>query len=368
MPRRILYIHGISEIGGSERDLLQLLRLIDRQQWEPYVVCPEGPLSREVEKLKVSVYPMRLPAWRKLIDVFSIPRAVWLLFKSMRDMKINLVHVNDYWWAPISYIACRMAGLPCIVHIRQEIEPRRVREYWLRRPQKLVAVSNRIRDVAIESGVDPTRIMVIYSGIDVALTSNPAEDKRVRDDYHLSDRQPVIGTVANLFPRKGHEYLLQALIEVRKKLPDIHCLIIGEGDNRYRAMLLEMIQTHGLTRVVTLAGFQEDMMAHIAAMDVFVLPSVMEGFGIVLLEAMAMGRPIVATAVGGIPEVIEDHVTGVLVPPRDPKALAQKILYLLENPQVAEKLGHAGRARVVERFSLQQMISHFHRLYGELVS
>ena len=76
MPRRILYIHGVSEIGGAERDLLQLLRLIDRQQWEPYVVCPEGPLSREVEKLKVSVYPMNLPSWRKPKDVFGIPGAV----------------------------------------------------------------------------------------------------------------------------------------------------------------------------------------------------------------------------------------------------------------------------------------------------
>jgi len=369
MPKRILFIHGISEIGGAEQDLLRLLERIDRQQFEPYVVCPpEGPLIREIEQLKVAVHPMNIPPWRKLKGVMRIPFAAWSLFKLIKDLQIDLVHVNEYWWGPIGYIASRMADVPCVVHIRQEIEPCRAKQYWFKKPHRMIAVSNRIRNVAMEAGVDPARITVIYSGIDTANVASPTEGKLIRDHYGLSSIQPVIGTVANLFPRKGYEYLIEALVEIRKKIPDVHCLIVGEGDHRYRTILMEMVMTRDLDRVVTFAGFQQDIVAHIAALDVFVLPSVMEGFGIVLLEAMAMGKPVVATDVGGIPEVVEDKVTGFLVPPRNGDALAQKILYLLENLQIAVELGQAGRMRAIEKFSVDCTVSQLNRLYGKLIA
>ena len=368
MSKRILYIHGICQIGGAEQDLLRLLKWIDHQQFEPIVVCPPmGPLIREVEQLKIQVYPMSLPSWRKLRGLLAIPFAAWSLFKLIKRLQINLVHVNDYWWGPIAYMASRMAHIPCIVHIRQEIEPCRVKQYWLQKPDRMIAVSNRIKNVAIESGVDPARITVIYSGIDTSLTVSPDDGKKIREHYHLTVNQPVIGTVANLFPRKGYEYLIEALVEIRKKTPDIHCLIVGDGDIRYRTMLLDMVQRKGLRQVVTFTGFQEDVLTHISAMDIFVLPSLMEGFGIALLEAMAMGKPVVATDVGGIPEIMEDTVTGVLVPPRNSGALAQKIFQLLESPKLRGYLGSNGRTRVVERFSIDRMITQIKTLYGELV-
>jgi glycosyltransferase involved in cell wall biosynthesis len=367
-PKRILYIHGISAIGGAERDLLCLFERIDRQRFEPFVVCPpDGPLIREVKQLKVPVYPMSLPSWHKLKSTFFIPWAVWSLFKLIRDLKIDLVHVNEYWWGPISYIASRMAHVPCVVHIRQEIEPRRIKQYWFKKPDRMIAVSNHIRNVAIKSGVDPTHVVVIYSGINTSVTVSPNDGKKVRQQYQLTASQPVIGTVASLFPRKGHEYLLEALVEIRKKIPDIHCLIIGEGDDRYRTMLLEMVQVHDLKQVVTFTGFQQEVLVHIATMDIFVLPSVLEGFGIVLLEAMAMGKPVVATTVGGISEVVEDQVTGLLVPPKDSGTLAKKILYLLKNLPIGEKLGLAGRARVLKCFSSERMVSQLQNLYLELI-
>jgi glycosyltransferase involved in cell wall biosynthesis len=367
MPKRILYIHGISEIGGAEKDLLRLLERLDRKQFEPFVVCPQGPLVRELERLKAPTYPMTLPSWRKLKDIFSIPLAVWSLFILIRELQVKLVHVNEYWWGPIGYMASKTAHVPCVVYIRQEIEPRRVRQYWFKKPDRLIAVSSRIRNVAVEAGVDPSRITVIYSGIDTSLAANPDQGKKIREQYKLTASQPVIGTVANLFARKGHEYLLEALVEIRKKIPDIHCLIVGEGDVSYSKMLFEIVKTESLSQNVTFAGFQRDIAAHIAAMDIFVLPSVLEGFGIVLLEAMIMGKPVVATTAGGIPEVVEDHVTGLLVAPRDHGALAEKILYLLENSSMRKKFGGAGRARVLERFSLESTVSQLQNLYAELI-
>lgn len=369
MPKRILYIHGISEIGGSERDLLCLLKRLDRAKWDPFVVCPpDSPLLKEVERFRIAVYPMNLPSWRKLKGAIRVPLAVWSLFNLIRAIKIDLVHVNDYWWGPIAYLASSMARIPCVVHIRQEIEPCRVRQYWFKKPRRLIAMSERIKSVATGSGVNPSRITVIYSGIDTSHTVDPSEGKRIRDHYHLSPHQPVIGTVANLFPRKGYEYLIQALVEINRKNPGVHCLIVGEGDEVYRARLLEMIQEKGLEEMVTFAGFQSDVLPYIAAMDIFVLPSVMEGFGIVLLEAMAMGRPVVATAVGGIPEVVQDGITGFLVPPRDSESLAKRLLYLFNHPEEREKFGQTGRQRVVEVFSASRMATDLQNLYEEVIS
>jgi glycosyltransferase involved in cell wall biosynthesis len=254
-----------------------------------------------------------------------------------------------------------------VVHIRQEIEPQRVRQYKLSGPEKLIAVSRSIQRVAIESGVDPSRIEVVYSGIDTGRSISPSEGRRLRNQYGIPPDRLVIGTVANLFPRKGYEYLIQAVMEVNRKKPGICCLIVGEGDEVYRSKLQEMVQKNGLEKIVTFLGFQQDVPSHIAAMDIFVLPSIMEGFGIVLLEAMAVGKPIVATTVGGIPEIVEDQVTGFLVPPRNSGALAQKIMDLLENPDLREKLGQAGKARVLDRFSVQRMTLQLQDIYRGLV-
>lgn len=369
MPKRILYIHGVSEIGGAEKDLLRLLERFDRQRFEPFIVCPpDGQLVKKLEQLKVPVYPKSLPSWRKLKDTFALPFAAWFLFKLIRDLKINLVHANDYWWGPISYIASRMAQVPCVVHIRQEVESPRIKQYWFKKPAKMIAVSDRIRNVVVESGVDPTRVTVIYSGINTSLAVDPDAGKKIREQYRLTDNQPVIGTVANLFQRKGYEYLISSIVEVRRKIPDLHCLIIGEGDPDYYALLTEMVQKQGLSRAITFTGFQSAVLAHIAAMDIFVLPSLMEGFGIVLLEAMMMGKPIVATNVGGIPEIVDNMVTGFLVPPRDSSALAQKILCLLESRNLREQLGRKGKSRVVELFSINRTVAQIETLYRELTA
>jgi len=367
MTKRILYVHGISKIGGAEQELLRVLEHLDREQFLPFVVCPgSGPLLNQVRKLGVLVYPASLPPWRKIKTILKIPGAVWLIFRLIRDLRIDLVHVNDYWWGPLTSMAARIAKVPCVVHIRQEVEPIRIPQYWFKKPQRLIAVSNGIKKVVVESGVEASKIIVLHSGVDTSMSADAAEGKRIRDCYGLLPDQPVIGTVANIFPRKGHEFLIEAIREIQKELPRIHCLIIGEGDPDYRALLLERIEKAGLEKAITFTGFQSGVLAYIAAMDVFVLPSLLEGFGIVLLEAMIMERPVVATAVGGIPEIVEDQATGFLVPPGNSRALTEKILTFLRDPALRKRLGQAGRKRVLEHFSIDCMVSQLQKLYGEL--
>jgi glycosyltransferase involved in cell wall biosynthesis len=370
MPKRVLYVHGISEIGGAEKELLRLLERIDRSRFEPLAVCPpDGPLRHELERLKVPVHPMRLPAWRKLRDLPAIPGTIRALARVVKEQRVGLVHVNDYWWGPIGYLAAKRARIPCVVHIRQEIELRRVKQYRLEKPCRLIAVSHGIREVAVSAGIDPARIAVLYSGIDPLKKVDKADRQRIRALHGLSEKQPVIGTVANLFPRKGCEYLIEATAEIAKKIPDIRCLIVGgEGDNRYCEALIGLVRERGLEERVIFAGFQDDVFSHLSAMDLFVLPSLMEGFGIVLIEAMAMEKPVVATEVGGVPEIVEDRVTGFLVPPRNAGALSGKILCLLENRRMAREFGRSGRARVLEHFTADRMVAALQSLYGELIS
>ncbi len=368
MPVKVLYIHGVAELGGAETDLLSFVQGLNREEFQAIVACPaQGPLRKQLQALHVPVCEVRLPAWRKLRDVLRIPKSVLALVRLIRKWQVDVVHVNDYWWAPVGWLASRICKVPCIVHIRQQIEPRRIKQYWLSKPDQLLAVSENIRSVAIDAGVKPQRIQLAYSGIHLTCQFDAVDTTSVRRQHHLKPDRPVIGSVANLFPRKGHEYLLEALVEVRKEIPDIYCFIVGEGDHRYQEKLHEIVQMRGLQRCVTFSGFQKNVMEYVAAFDVFVLPSVLEGFGIVLLEAMALKKPIVASRVGGIPEVVEDGVTGLLVPPGDPKSLARVLVRLLRDPPTRFRMGQAGRQRLENYFTLEQTMAKLQGLYRSLV-
>lgn len=368
VPIKILYVHGITEIGGAETDLLAILQDLHRDHFSPSVACPPtGALVERMRDIGIPVIPFSFPAWRKLKDLWRLPFAVRSLAAVLHKEKFDLVHSNDYWWTPMVWLASRISGIPCLVHVRQEIEPRRVKQYWLTKPARLLAICRDIRQAAIHGGVDPHRVQVVYSGLNLSSIGH-LPSGRIRARYGLSPGQPVIGAVANLFPRKGYESLLKALAEIRVVIPDIHCIIVGEGDEAYGQSLIALAKELELTAAVTFAGFQREVLAHMADCDVMVLPSLLEGFGMVLLEAMAMAKPVVASRVGGIPEAVEDGVTGVLVPPGNSGELAGALLRLLKDPALRDTMGKAGRKRVETMFSLERTIEELESTYRQLVS
>ncbi|MCH7615092.1 MAG: glycosyltransferase family 4 protein [Nitrospinae bacterium] len=367
MPKNVLYVHGIGEIGGAEKDLLSYLCLLDRTEFLPHVVCPgSGTLIEEVKRLHVPVMALQLPPWRKLKNRFQVPWAVWKLVKIFRQWNIDIVHVNDYWWAPVAYLAAKICRIPVIVHIRAQIEPVRIKQYWLDKPDYLCPVSKDIENVVLSMAVTPSHVHVTYSGIDLDRFCHTEDQREIRRRYGLKDGQPIIGTVANLFPHKGYEYLLEALVEIKDAMPDICCFIVGKGSEAYQQKLFQLIEKRQLMANVVFAGFQKNVHEFINVFDVFVLPSLMEGFGIALLEAMAMSKPIVACRVGGIPEVIIDGVTGILVPPKDSNALAKALVGLLPDEQAKRRFGEAARKVVEERFSQEIAMKRIENLYRDL--
>jgi glycosyltransferase involved in cell wall biosynthesis len=176
----------------------------------------------------------------------------------------------------------------------------------------------------------------------------------------------VLGTVANLFSRKGYDVMLQALPTIVAAFPSVHYLIVGSGDAAYEESIRSLVKTLGQESHVQFAGFQDSVYPYLAAMDVYVHPALMEGFGIAVLEAMAMRKPVVATTTGGLPEIVQDGETGLLVPPGNQDALAQAVKRLLRDPALCRKLGDAGRDRVASMFTVDAMMANLVKGYQAL--
>ena len=366
---RVLYIHGVAQIGGAERELLTWLEFLDRKRFQPYVVCPiDGPLTTELENLQIPCASFSLPAWRKMFHVFWRPFVILRLIRVIRRWKIDVLHVNDYWWAPLGIMAGRLTGRPCLVHVRQEIEPRKISQYWLNRGSLIVPVSKSIGKVIRNSGVSHENIQVLLSGIAPKDGKHSLPSTETLAILNKVKGHPVIGTVANLFPRKGLEYLVEATGNLKKIFPHIFLVIVGTGDGEYERQLSAQVENLGLTEQILFAGFQDHPEFFISQFDVFVLPSVLEGLGIVLLEAMALGKPIVASKVGGIPEIVQHEKTGLLVKPADVEDLFNGILTLCQDPDTCRQMGKEARRRVVECFSVERMMEHLYRLYDGVLA
>lgn len=354
MAIRILYLHGIGEIGGAERALLAILTELDRTSWQPLVACPAtGPLVTELKSLGVPTYPMVFPAWRKITHVlWRVP--AWLkLARLVQEIRPALVHVNDLYWAPQALLPTRRRNIPVVVTVRQNLKPARVRQYCLDRAAFVVTVANAARAVLIEARVPAERVRTIYTGVDLDRLSPEFDGTPVRNQLGIPAEAPVIGCIANVLAIKGHDVLLQAFANVVKLHPTVHLLIVGRDSSSYGAEMRALADRLGVAERTHFVGFQADVRPYIAAMNLVVLASRSEALGLALLEAMAMGKAVVASAVGGIPEIVTDGVNGKLVPPEDPVALTRAIIEFLSHPERLVEGGRQGRKRIHSAFTIE---------------
>jgi glycosyltransferase involved in cell wall biosynthesis len=361
---KILFMHGITEIGGAERELLRILDDLPNLGYHPVVACPaEGPFVQQLDCRKIEHHTVVFPPWHKLLGYTQRAFAVRQLRKVIRAAQPVLLHVNDIWWVPQTLRAAVDMGVPVVAHVRQEIEPRKVRHYDLVRANLVLAVSRRIQDALISGGVSAERAKTMYSGLDLGGLAVESTAAAVRARFDIPADAPLLGTVGSLFPRKGYAMMLKALPTILSFFPAAHYLVIGTGDADYERKLRSQVVTLGLEGHVHFTGFQEAVYGTLAALTVYVHPALMEGFGIAVLEAMAMERPVVATVTGGLPEIVQSGETGLLVPPGDVDALAEAVLALLRDPARATAMGNAGRSRVDELFSHGIMLQQLRAAY-----
>jgi glycosyltransferase involved in cell wall biosynthesis len=258
--------------------------------------------------------------------------------------------------------------VPIVVHVRQEIEPVKVGRYELDRVEAVIAISRQIEESLIHGGVSAKKVRTLYSGIDLSKIQIVHDAQAIRQMIGLPNEAVLLGTVANLFARKGYEVMLRALPAIVRAVPTVHYVIVGSDENGYADRLNRLAGELNIADRVHIVGFQDPVEPFLSALDLYVHPALMEGFGIAVVEAMAMGKAVVATTTGGLPEVVAQGETGLLVPPGDVESLAATVVSLLDDTVRREQMGRNGKIRAQERFGLDASVAQVEQLYGEVLA
>jgi glycosyltransferase involved in cell wall biosynthesis len=349
--------------GGQNQALLTVLGLRGLGHRTVLVAHPQGELRRRAaEGLDlIGLAP------RTELDL----AAAWRLARVLKQIQPEVVHAHDPHGVAVAAAAIGFGGLavkPTLVASRRVdflLKLNALSQWKYRQVAAFLCASECIRQILIGQGIPRERALTIHEGIDLAHV-DAAPPTSVREAFWLPTNAPIVGCVGALVEHKGHRHLVHAAVDVVRAVPEARVVILGEGD--LRDELMRLIHELGLERHVLLPGFRPDVLSLLKTVDVFVMPSITEGLGTSILDAMACSRPVVASAVGGIPEVVETEVTGLLVPPRDATALGTAIVRLLRDPAQAAHLARAGRARVEARFTadrmVQQTLDVYHRLRG----
>jgi glycosyltransferase involved in cell wall biosynthesis len=361
-PVVLAELAGSAAYGGGERYLELLFDRLDRTRYRALLICPEpGPFVGRMQKRGVETHLVHLA------PLFN-PFALWRLTRLLVRERVTILQTHGARANFYGRIAGRLAGVPVIIStVHNSLKDYEVcfhtRWFYIMALRLTLPLVHRIicvsesnrRDLIDECPAAAARIQTVYNGIDpVAFPSQPSR-KNVREELGIVSG-PVLVMIARLTEAKGHRFLLQALPHLMGEWPQLRCVFVGDGE--LRDHLHRLAVELAVEQSCRFLGVREDIADILAAADVVVLPSLSEGFPFVLLEALAMGCSVVASRVNGIPELVEDHKTGVLVPARDPHALARAIREVLSDPVAASEMGTAGRAVVQTRFTVDHMVAN----------
>src|SRR4051812_25811871 len=356
-------------IGGTERQFVQLVQKIDPNRFDLHVSCFErtGSFLPATEARGV---PLTEYGIRRLYSPSTL-RAQWQFARYLRENQIHIVHSYGFYPNFFAVPAARLAGVPVVIaSIRDTGE---VLEHSKRRAQKaacrlathVLANADAVRDRLIEDGYNSGKISVIRNGIIPVQTERLERGGPIRREFGIPDDAPILLILSRLNALKGIPYLLGAMPAVLAKFPKTRLLIVGDGAQRQT--LERQTESLGLKRAIIFTGFRMDVPNLLRETSISVLPSLSEGLSNVLIESMAAGIPTVATMVGGNFEVIRDGVTGFLVPPKSSAELSRAILLLLNDPEMAENMGKAGILHIRQRFSIDRALHETEQLYMSLL-
>ena len=353
---RILHVCSVSTFGGGERHLADLsLALVDLGHDVYAAVVPDSPLWTELSFL---------PEER----TFALSRRNYL--KNLRSLagfvranEIEIVHAHAARDYHLAALAVRLASPARLVLTRHALFPLRpINKPLLSGVGRVIAVSQAVAE-SLSAVIDSSKITVVHNGIDVERFASAEAAGRGGD--------VVVGTVGHLAPIKGHDVFVRAAALIAARRRDVRFVIIGEdksAEKSYRRSLEDLVAELGVSEIVTMPGWQDEMPAALSSLTVFVSAARSEPFGLAIVEAMAAGLPVVAAASEGACEIIEDGFSGKLVPVDDAGALAQAIDHLLDNPLERSRLGHNAQLVARERFSLARMANDTERVYREVLA
>lgn len=382
-PRiRIAYFITSLEVGGSERQLVSWLRGLSPERYERHLICLSGfgPLENEARATGAVLHDLRYPRLKAAgtIQWQNIPAAALTLVRLvrlLREIQPHVLHTMIPVCNVLGAIAGKIAGVPRMACTKLALGAYRDKARLL---PKIEDVTDRwfhlihcksrgiLEDIARRQPIPRERMRVIYNGISVSRFDIVCDRERVREELNIPQDAFVIGMVANLIPYKGHREAIEAFAQLHAKHGNIRLLLVGRDDgigDELRALAEEL----RVGEKVIFTGPRSDIPQVMIAMDVLLSASHEEGFSNVLLEAMASRLPIVATRVGGNPEAVVDGETGFLVDVKAPEQIAKAFSTLIENPNLARRMGQAGRERVERESSYEAMMQGLERFYEELL-
>ena len=384
---KILHLDHTSCVSGAEISLLDFLGKLDKQKYSSLLVCPpEGPLVEKAQDIETKVQTVNLPnltfsanPLRLLLAPLEIAYAAYRLKSIIADHDIDLVHANSIRAAILGTAAAGLAGVPVIWHVRDFL-PHNLRGKIIRRlsgirAERIVAISQAIKDDFAVLPSQKEKTLVIYDGIDLD-RYNPSLAAAVKSktELGLTSAFPIVGIFGQIIDWKGQKEFIEAAGRIAKSLPEARFLVVGEALFRkdrtvpYKRELFDLAARLGIAEKVVFTGFREDIPDLMAACDILVLASWEEPLGMVQLEAMALEKTVIATDSGGAKEVVKNGITGMLVPPQDPEAIALSVLELIDNKEQLRKMGREGRKQIEQNFNLELHAQKVEQLYEEIAA
>lgn len=381
-PIRVLHICTI--MLTARTFIAPIARYLKARGYGVAVACSgeeaaDGPgLSADRALVGCPLYPVDIP--RKIRPLADL-RAVWQLYRLIRSLRPAIVHTQTSKAGVVGRLAARLAGVPIIIHTAhafpfhtyQSALVRQVYvliERWAACLADLIMVDTEsVRADGLRNRIvrDPAMLVTVPMGIDLKKFSpSPQGPDNLRKTLGFRPQDLVVGTVARLVPDKGIECFLRMAASIRDARPDVRFLIVGDGP--LRGELERMAETLGIRASVVFTGLRTDVPDLMDAMDLFVLPTLREGFGVVFAEAMAMSRAVVGSRIGPVAEVVEDGITGYLVLPDDHEGFAARALELLSDAAKRRAFGEAGRRRVEKLFTEARMCETIERHYQRLLA
>jgi L-malate glycosyltransferase len=360
-PVRVMHVIYALQPGGMEFGIVKVVNGLDRTRVASSI-CSTAPI---VGNMRSFVSP-EVPVFQLRRRAGNDPKLVWDLYRLFRRERPDVVHTHAWGTLLEGLVAARLARVPCVIHgehgtLQLRGYQARLQRWAWGRTTTVLSVSRKLAErMAEATGFPHERIVTIQNGVDVSRFS-PSLREVAREDLGLASGQMVIGTAGRLVPVKDHANLVEALAILRDHDVAFTALVAGEGP--LRAGIQALIAALGLQSHVRLLGQRADIERVFAALDVFVLSSTSEGMSNTILEAMASGAPIVATNVGGAEELVDDGVTGLLVPPQNREALAGALARMAASPARRREMGAAARVKAKSEFSLARMLGDYDALY-----
>ncbi|HVO83532.1 MAG TPA: glycosyltransferase family 4 protein [Syntrophobacteria bacterium] len=358
---RVLHAETGRHLYGGARQVVLLMEGLEARGVENILLCGKGSALARAVRTRARILA---PPLAGALD----PRLPLHLALALRRFRPDLIHVHsrrgvDYW----AGLVAALSGTPAVITRRVDNpETARLARAKYRCYDRVIAVSQGVREVLAAQGLSAHNVVCVPDGVDPSPAGRSCERPWFLCEFDLDASHRVIATIAQLIPRKGHRVILEALPEVIREFPDLRVLLFGQG--ALRGELEQICRRYGLLSHVRFAGFRTDLHRILPCLDLVVHPALMEGLGLSLLEAAAAGVPVVASRVGGIPEVVRDGVNGLLVPPADAQALAAAIIRVLREPVLARALGTAGPELVRQNFSAARMVDGNLSVYREVLA